>query len=189
MPKANRPIRHEEIQAGEFVWLATDVDYGDDGIRGLKHFIALPQGGWHFQQDDFGHILQHVFDTAASRLCWRQASVSSGAKRSYMRGGFILPADFGSFISVTFKTRRSVVAATSYLMSLLFDGAADPTAADVDVLPVASGDYYIWQVVPSGTYSPGDFCVLQFDLLTSAADVWAEVSDIELAYRTARGNI
>lgn len=190
--KALRPIRHEEIQAGEFVYLLTDVEYGHDGIKNLRHYIPFEQTQWHFYQAVSGHVMDTVFDTVPHRLTTRVTAVNGGVRLSKIRKTFILPDDFGRFPTdaLIFKVRRSVSSPTIFLATLYHGSAIDPAINGVTIFPtVATPDYELKLLTPADAYYAGDFATLELDVATNATGQWLEISDIELAYKTARGNI
>jgi hypothetical protein len=190
--KALRPIRHEEIQAGEFVYLLTDVQFGHDGIKNLRHYIPLEQTQWHFYQAVSGHVMDTVFDAVPHRLTTRVTAVNGGAKQSKIRKTFILPDDFGRFPAdaLIFKVRRSAATPVSFLATLYHGSVTDPAINGISIFPtIATPDYELKLLTPSHTYYPGDFATLELESNTNATGQWLEISDIELAYKTARGNI
>lgn len=192
MAKAFRPIRHEEIQAGEFVFLSTEVEFGHDGIKNLRHYIPFEQTQWHFYQAASGHTMDTIFDTVPHRLATRITAVNGGIRQSKIRKTFIIPDDFGYFPSdaLIFKVRRSVSSPSIFLATLYHGSATDSAINGVTIFPtVATPDYQLKLLTPADTYYAGDFATLEIDAATNTTGQWLEISDIEFAYKTARGNI
>lgn len=190
--KALRPIRHEEIQAGEFEWLLTDVEMGHDGFKNLRHYAPFDQTNWHFYQAGPGHMFEVVYDTVPNRLCARVTSVNGGNRQSKIRKRILLPDDFGYFPvdALVFKTRRASGGPLSFNAYLYNGMATDPSVNGVDVKPAVITPWYEMKLLtPTGFYFPGDFLTLELELNTVAVGHWCEIADIELAYKTARGNI
>lgn len=190
MPPALRPFRHEEIESGEFVWLLTGVVMGHDGFSGLQHFVPGVEADYSLEQTVGTPTLTRPFDAVTSRLPSRITSVGA-TDQGKIRRRFILPNDFGGFPadSLIFLTRRSASAPTSFKVSLLRGGAADPGVNAVSVQASAATTYELKTLSPTGTYFPGDFLTLEFDSLFNAGAQFNEVADIELLYTTSRGNV
>ena len=190
MPKALRPFRHEEIFSGEFVWLLTQVEMGHDGFKNLIHFVPLAQNDWQLFQSGSGHILTNEFDPATSRDLARQTATVAAARTSFLRKRIILPQDFGQFDTgaIVFITRRSASAPTSYQATLLKGGVADPGINGVNV-QAATTAFELKTLTPTATYFPGDLVTLELECITGGNLQFNEIGDLEIQYRTARGNV
>lgn len=190
MPPARLPNRHEEIQNGEFVFLQHGVEYGDDGVKNLKHFVPMAQNEWHHFLSATHHRLVRVHETVTSRIMTRMIACEGGAKTSKMMRRILLPKDFGSFpvsgLSVISRRSSNV---TSFSVTLWKSGVADLTIDNISIFPISENTFEAFSFTPAASYSPGDFASIEIKIQTSGRGAWAEVGDISLAYVTARGNV
>ena len=192
MPNALRPVRHEEIQAGEFVWVATGVELGHDGFKNLLYNVIFAQGGWTLFQSVVHHQLVEVFDTVTSRISARQEALDSVASvTSTIRKRILLPPDFGFFPAVALKliTKVSDPVPDAYTISIVKNGVVDPGVSAVSIKPVLGDTFEFFEFSPTGEYFPGDLVTLEVKLETSLATHFGEIADVELEFKTARGNV
>ena len=69
------------------------------------------------------------------------------------------------------------------------NGTPDPGVNGVDVQATAALTFELFTLTPTATYFPGDFVTLELECETDANAEFNEVADIEIEYKTARGNV
>lgn len=190
MPRARRHARHDEIECGEFVFLRTGVQYGDDGILNLRHFVPFQQETWT-HDGTANHALSTQYDALTSRVMSRITASAGGAITSKMRKRIILPRDFGSFpgLGVSLAVQSSVSIPTAYTLSAFMDGVADGVLNAASIKPTLGGTYETMVSEFGSDYAAGNLVTLEVALTTANNGEWAELGDIEIAYLTGRGNV
>jgi len=188
MPAALRQVLCEELAGGFFKFIDTGVEIGSNGISGLIQHLPLVDS-WGFTQPAGGHQFSTELDVTYSRQVHRVTSVLAGAQSSSIFCRLLLPRDFGSFPAnaISLIIYASDITGPTLAASLLQDGLPDLDA--VDILPAAAGAYYLVELTPTWIYAPGDELLLQIDFASDAAAQYADVSDLAIAYTTARGNV
>ncbi len=191
MPRWKRAARAEEIGNGHFHFLNTDVFYGDDGIKGLRHFVPLAQSDW-IHDGTANHSMSDQLDAGTSRLMKRITAGAGGAITSRMRKQVLLPRDFWYFPALGFEmmVRASASLPTAVTMTVKRLGTADGTVNDADIKPSVGGVFELKQLgISTTTYMAGDVVLLEFKLETANNAEYAEIGALALAYKTARGNV
>lgn len=186
MPKAILPTRNEKMFAGEFTYTLTGVQMGHDGIKNLVHWIPFAQNDWKLFQSGSGHKLDFVHDSVTSRVKARQESTNAALHTSIIRARVALPKDFGSFVAVRMLSFRGASSPTLYNFKLIKNGVAETA---LNLIPTAASTYELKELVPVNAYFPDEFVVFEITLTTAAINVFGDVSDIEVEYKTARGNV
>lgn len=191
MPRWKRAARAEEIGNGHFHFLNTDVYYGDDGIKNLRHFVPLAQSDW-VHDGTANHAMSDQLDSGTSRLMKRITASAGGAITSYMRKQVLVPRDFWYFPALGFEmmVRGSGTLPTAVTMTVKRLGTADATVNDEDIKPSVGSVFEAKQLsIESSTYMAGDVILLEFKLTTGGVGQYAEIGALAMAYKTARGNV
>lgn len=190
MPRARRHARHDEMENGEFVFLATGVEYGHDGILNLRHYVPFSQETW-IHDGTANHAQTAPYDAVTSRLTNRVTASLGGAITSRTRKRIVLPRDFGSFPAsgVSVIVRSSASIPTDVQLSLYMDGVADSSLIAYSIKPTVGLTYEEKFASIGDTYSPGDVVTLELAVTTANNAEYAEVGDIEIAYLSGRGNV
>lgn len=184
-----RAARADEIANGHFRFINTNLEYGDDGIKGLRHCIPLAQQEW-LHDGTAGHTKSDQYDSGSSRIMTR--ITSTGAATSRMRKRVLLPRDFWKFPTIGFEfvVRGSSPLPTAVTMTVRLYGTADGSVNDANIKPAVASVFEVKALsITDSTYFSADFITLEFKMQSSGAGEWAEIGDIELGYITARGNI
>lgn len=182
-------VREDEIAAGGFKFTTTDVYYWHDGIKNLRHQVPFAQNDWAKEDASGTSAMDFPFDSGTGRISARVTPSVAGTHN--LRKRIILPRDFGTFapttpISVVMK--RS--AANTSLKAYLFNGATvDPGINGVSVDPSVSATWETFQLTPTGTYVPENFLTFVIEYVCALATRTVEVADLQLGYKTNRGNI
>lgn len=190
MPRAIRHARHDESECGEIVYLRTAVEYGDDGIKGLRHFVPIEQGNW-LHDGTANHALSRVYDAGTSRIMDRITASAGGAITSKMRKRLLLPYDFGQFFSFSLSLivrGNAGTLPTSFKLTLLNAAAADATINGLSIKPTVGNTFELKTTMPGTVYVRGVFLTLEFELVTANNGEWGEIGDLFLAYQSGRGN-
>jgi hypothetical protein len=191
MPRWKRAARAEEIGNGHFEFLNTGVVYGDDGIKGLRHFAPLAQSDW-VHDGTANHAMSDQLDAATSRLMKRITAAAGGAITSYMRKQVLVPRDFWKFPAFGFAmiVRGSGTLPTAVTMTVKRLGTADANVNDLNIKPSVGTTFESKTTsITSTTYLAGDVILLEFKVTTANAAEYAEIGAVQLGYTTARGNV
>lgn len=178
--------RDDIADHGQFKFLRTGVEYGHDGIKGLKHYIPIAQGALIGQQVSGAWTFAYRRDATDQRTPFEATCVSDGTAEISLR--LRLPLDFGSFpensleLAVSKSFNVAVLSATLYK-----NGAADSTINGSAIEPASTEIWEVFQLTPGGTYGRGDWITLVLTVTAINGDS-VEFSDISLCYKTARGN-
>lgn len=191
MPPWKRGARCEEIGNGHFKFLNTGVEYGDDGIKGLRKHVPLPQSEW-IHDGTANHVKSDQFDAGTSRMMTRIAATAGGAITSRMRKQIVVPRDFWKFPTLGFEmiVRGSNALPTAVTMTVKRLGTADANVNDLTIKPSVVLTFEVKQIsITSTTYLFGDALILEFKVTTANNAEYAEIGAIAISYITARGNV
>lgn len=191
MPPWRRGVRADEIGAGHFKFLNTGVEVGDDGIKGLRHYVPLSQNEW-LHDGTANHAKSEQYDGGTGRILTRITAAAGGAITSRMRKRVLLPRDFWKFPALGFEVivRGSNALPTFVKMTVERNATPDGTVNDLDIKPSVHSTFEAKQMsISSTTYLAGDFIILEFKVTTANNAEWAEIGDVQLGYITARGNV
>lgn len=191
MPNAILMHMDDHFGSGQLVFKNNNVEYGDDGIKGLIDYVPMAQGDWDSFDASPHHEYDKRYDSGTSRVMAHIEAVMAGTSQtSYIRKRVLLPRNFGSIPTdglrvITYRNG----AITSLKAKLLFFGSADAAVNGVSIKPVSDVTFEQFLMSPSGLYAPGDFLTIEVELVADTAGQYARIADLELIYRTARGNI
>ncbi len=191
MPPWQLAARAEEVGSGHTKYTNTGVEYGDDGIKGLRNYVPLAQSEW-LHDGTAGHTKSDEYDATTSRILTRITSGSAGTITSRMRKAVLVPRDFWKFPPSGFEffVRGSATLPSAVTMTVKRLGTADDTVNDFSILPAVPSVFEAKQLdITATTYLAGDLIILEFKVTTGAGGRWAEIGGIGLGYITSRGNV
>lgn len=189
MPDAVLMHKDDQLGSGQTVFKNTGVEWGDDGVKGLVHYVPHGQGDWHIFDNFANHEHSKDYDSGTSRINERVEAMVTGSTSSNLRKRLLLPKDFGSFVGDAIKIIVYRSGTISMAASLYTAGAADAGVSFVDITPASNVTYEQFLLTPTGVYMPGDFMTLEIAVSTDTAGEYALICDLEVVYRTKRGNI
>lgn len=189
MTTAGRGVRDDEISAGGFRFIISDVWFWHDGFKNLRHYVPFAQNDWAKEDASGVSILSFPFDSGTGRIAGEINPATFGTHK--IRKRIILPRDFGAFAPtqpITLITKRSA-AVTSLVASLYNAATVDPGVNAVDVSPSVSATWETFTLTPSGAYNPGDFITFEIVYVAAANGRTVDIADLQLSYKTNRGNV
>lgn len=189
MTTAGRGVRDDEISAGGWRFITSDVWFWHDGLKNLRHYVPFGQNDWAKEDASGTSALAIPFDSGTGRVSAQVNPIATGTHK--IRKRIILPRDFGIFaatepITVVVKRSGSV---TSIKATLYLGGSADAGVNGVSVSPAASATWETFTLTPSGAYNPGDFVTFEIEYVSTTAGVTVDVADLQFSYKTNRGNV
>lgn len=155
------PYREDWSGSGFFGWDSTGVQYGHNGIKGLRHFAPFDEEEWRKLDVTGACIHGHEHDLLTSRLSERLTAVTVvagvGFYRMYRR--LRLPRDFGqwAFFTVFTKKEGPTAKITEATWGLQKNGVDDSSFHNISFLPDAASEWQQFTAATSDAYSPGDF--------------------------------
>jgi hypothetical protein len=97
----------------------------------------------------------------------------------------LIPDDFEAWSKVELRTRR-VGAADLFTLTLWKGGVADAAVNAVSIMPDVDGEVQTFSFVPSGSYAPGDSCLLEIHSVVDSAEEANYVGPV-LRYKSRGG--
>lgn len=189
MPNAGRGVKDDELSAGGWRFLASDVWIWHDGFKNLRHYIPFAQNDWTLNDGSGSSALDFPFDSGTGRVPVRITPVVAGVHKIYKR--ILVPRDFGIQAPsqpMSIVTRRS--STDTYLKAYLYNATTvDPGVNGVSIDPAVSATWESFALVPTGAYNPGDWMTLLVEYSAAAAGRTVEVADLQIGYKTNRGNV
>lgn len=183
-----RGVREDELAAGGWKFLISDVWFWHDGFKNLRHYVPFAQNDWAKVDSSGDSALDLPFDSGTGRVSARLSPVATGTHWLYKR--IILPRDFGIFAPsspMSIVTKRSAV--DTSLKAYLYNAATvDPGVNGVTIDPAVSATWEAFQLTPTGTYNPGDMITFGVEYVSAAVGRTVEVADLQMGYKTNRGN-
>lgn len=189
MADAYRHVRQDEIQAGYFMFLATGVYYSHTGIQGLLYSAAVDNNNWIFSGTNCAY--SQVYDAATSRINNR-VTASAGGATGTLRKRVLLPRGYGypkQDVGLMVWTRSGANLPTAQVLTMLFNGSADPGINSSNIAPTLPNTYEQTFWIYTGFYVSGDFVTLEMDCTLANNGDWVEIGDLELMYYSGRGNV
>jgi hypothetical protein len=188
MPDADRQVILDELEAGFFRFLLTGTEMGSDGFAGYYHYVPVDPIKWSFFLAH-GHSYSEEWDAATSRINARLTGKAAGT--SYLRKRVLLPYDFGSFPAnaISVVIRAHDITGPALTLTMYIAGAADSGINGSNILPGMDDTYTLTNETPADAYSPGDWVTFEIAYTSDAAAQYVDVSDLSLAYVSARGNV
>lgn len=190
MPNALLMHKDDKLGSGQTIFVNTGVEYGDDGIKGLLHYVPLAQGDWELYAEGSHHEHSKVYDDATSRLLEHVEAVQSGTLSSFLRKRIVLPRDLGAFPDdclriITYRSGSIQALKARFHRA----GGTDTAINGVSISPASDTTYEQFLMRPVTFYMPGDFVTLEVEFQSDTAGEFIRIGDVELLYKSGRGNI
>ena len=83
----------------------------------------------------------------------------------------------------------SVAVGTNLKLTMFRGGVADSTINGSLIKPSLAATFETFSFTPGDTYSPGDFITMEVEFTSIGIGNQADVADLELLYKCARGNV
>jgi hypothetical protein len=175
------------LDHGHVRYQLTGVEYGHDGIKGLRHIVDLSTVKWTGENTSGTFSFAYAFDGGTSRIPILVTCAATGVAK--LRTRFQLPPDFGSFPAdgVNIFARRNA-AITHLKATLLKAGAADSTINGVSINPASASVWEAFPLTPGDVYSPGDWLTLEIEFSADTIADAVEIADVTIEYVSGRGN-
>lgn len=189
MARAQRHVRHDEIEAGEFVFLEKNTWVAGRGFKNYKYSIWSPRSDWLF--DNSPNVTpSDQFDSPTSRISKRLTATANNVTAS-MYTRVLMPQGCGNADNPTtlyVVTRGSVILPAIMSVTLLQDGVPDILVNGVSVVPAIGDTFQLFPNTIATVYNPSTWVTLKLSVnLLNTAD-WAEIADVEFVYASELGN-